>query len=133
MAERHADARQQLIDAEGFGQVIVGTEIERSHLVVFAVADREHNDRHVGPLTYAPEDLQPIDLGHPQVEQEHIRMPGCHLLQCGSTILGECYLVAMHFQRGLQKAPNLRLIVDDEYAWLHPHSSRARPLSSSLI
>ena len=47
VAQRGAQARHQLLHAEGLGDVIVGAEIERLDLAALVVADRQHDDRHV--------------------------------------------------------------------------------------
>ena len=43
-AEGSAHARQQFLDAEGLGDVVIGAGIERNHLVPFGVAHCQHDD-----------------------------------------------------------------------------------------
>src|SRR6516225_5955790 len=46
-AERGAHPSKQLLYAEGFGDVVVGSSIEGNHLVALSAADCKDNDRSV--------------------------------------------------------------------------------------
>jgi hypothetical protein len=46
-AEHRADPREQLVEVERLGDVVVGAEVERVHLVDDLVAGGQHHDRDV--------------------------------------------------------------------------------------
>src|SRR5215213_10153131 len=57
-AGQRADAREQLLEHEGLGQVVVCPRVEGANLVAGVLAGREHQHRKVGaPETDAPEHL----------------------------------------------------------------------------
>jgi len=50
-AQRHPYPRQQLADAERFGEVIIGAGVQRVDLVLLVGAGRQHDNRDRTPLT----------------------------------------------------------------------------------
>ena len=73
VAQRHADASQQLPRAERLGQVVVGTLLEGSDLVTFAAARGEHHDGSAGVGADRADDLQAIKVRQAKVEQNQVR------------------------------------------------------------
>ena len=73
MAQRHADASQQLPRTERLGQVVVGTLLEGSDLVTFAAARGEHHDGSAGVAADRADDLQAIKVRQAKVEQHQVR------------------------------------------------------------
>src|ERR1051326_6848786 len=72
-ADVRLDARQQLADAERLGDEIGGAEAERPHRRVFGRHRGHHQDGEVAValvLLEPFEQLQPVDLGHHDVEQQ---------------------------------------------------------------
>ena len=74
VAERNTDSRQELIDPERLGHVVVGAEVERVHFVGLAAASREHDDRRPGVLADATDHLEPISIRQVEVEHDEIRL-----------------------------------------------------------
>ena len=64
------DPRQQLVDTERLGQIIVSTEVERDNLVTLGFVCREDHDRRAGAFPDGS-GRQAIDIGQAQVEQDH--------------------------------------------------------------
>ncbi len=76
-AQRDADPGQQLFGTERLGDVVVGAEVERLHLVGLVAARREHDDRHLRGPPDAPADLGAFEIGQAEVEHDEIgRMIG---------------------------------------------------------
>src|SRR4029079_4091162 len=50
VAQRHADASQELADAEGLREVVVGARVEGLDLVALLAPGGEDDDRHARPL-----------------------------------------------------------------------------------
>ena len=66
--ERRPHAREQLVDAERFGDVVVGARIERLHLRPLLAFDRQHDDRDV---RHGADPLAQLDAVHVR----HVRGP----------------------------------------------------------
>src|SRR5690606_18131927 len=49
-----ADPGEQLADAEGFADVVVGAQIEAAHAVALLCARRQHDDGHAGAASAQP-------------------------------------------------------------------------------
>ena len=72
-AEDALDAGDELARVERLRQVVVGADLEADDLVDVLVAGGQHQDRHVGGLADAPADLEPVDVGQHQVEDDQRR------------------------------------------------------------
>ncbi|OBC20782.1 hypothetical protein A5786_15845 [Gordonia sp. 852002-50816_SCH5313054-a] len=78
-------SRQELVHPKGFRDVIVGARVERSHLVDRFAARRQHDDRHVGPPAQSLQNREAVDVGKPEVEDNHLRVDlGCRGQRRGS-------------------------------------------------
>ena len=73
MAERRADPRLQFGHAERLGHVVVGASVQSSHLAVLQRGGREHDDGHLAPAADAVDDVQPVEVGQPEVEHNYVR------------------------------------------------------------
>jgi hypothetical protein len=63
MALRRADTRQEFIDAEGLGDVIVSAAIERFDLGGFLFPCRKDNDRQIrAALPYSLNDIKTVHV-----------------------------------------------------------------------
>ena len=72
-AMRGADARNQLANAEGLGHIVVGAQLQRLHLVLFAVAHRHHQHRQARRrAANAAQRLNAANARHVDVQQHHI-------------------------------------------------------------
>ena len=75
-------ARDDLLHGEGLDDVVVGPGLQPADAVVDLVARREHADRHlVAALAQAAQDLEAVEVGHAQVEQDDRRMHALGRLQ----------------------------------------------------
>ena len=70
MAKCGTHSREQLVDSERLGYIIVSAQVERRDLRLFLLARRQHEDRDGGPLTDLPNNFGPIHIGKTQIEQE---------------------------------------------------------------
>src|ERR1700757_2408367 len=63
------DPRQKFLDAEGLGDVVVGTEVERGDLRALVGTARQDDDRDIGlGVADAADHLQAVDIGQSKVE-----------------------------------------------------------------
>jgi hypothetical protein len=82
----------------------------------------EHDCRHVGPGARLAQHLEAVDAGHDQIEHDHLRLEGRDADERVCPILGQRDVVAVTAQRGAQRPPDLRLVIDHQDA-LTRHSA----------
>ena len=102
----HAHAREQLADAEGLGQVIVCACVQRSDLVLLVLADREDNDRDLGPLAQLPGDRNPVRVRQADVENDQIGPILDHSGNRSAAVLRFEHQVIMSGERDAQEFSN---------------------------
>ena len=116
-ANRRADAGNQLPRAEGLGDIVVGAQFQRLHLILFRVAHREHEDGQPGRQgAHAAQRLDAADAGHIHVEQDNVEAAGAQHLQSLFAARGLHHLKAEFDQRRAQRPADGRFIVDKKNA-----------------
>ncbi len=76
-ASERPQPRQQLGEGEGLGQVVIGAAIEAGNAVAHGVAGGQHQDRRPDPgLAQSPADLEAVDAGQHQVEDDRVVLDG---------------------------------------------------------
>ena len=78
---RDAQTRQELIDGEGFGQIVVGTRVEGFDLVLVFASCADHDDRRGRPGADLADQVDTVHIRKPQVEKDDIRVMGSDLQQ----------------------------------------------------
>ena len=114
MAERDAQPGDQLVDAEWLGHVVVGASLERLDLLAFLVPAREDDDRRGGLAPDPPDDLEPIHVRQPQVEQDEVRPARLPRVQRRPTVWRLDDPVAARGEVADQRRAGLRVILDHE-------------------
>jgi hypothetical protein len=95
-AELRANASEQLLDAEGLGNVIVSAALEANNFVHLLAARRKHDDRRLDTLpAKMVADIQPAEFGQHDVEQDQIGLGLECLLDSRFAILRDDYLVSL--------------------------------------
>ena len=74
--QRRRDPRQQLLDAERLGHVVVGAEVERGDLVAVAAARRDDDHADGRALAHLAAELEAVDVRQHQVEQDDVGLLG---------------------------------------------------------
>src|SRR2546422_5535452 len=111
------DAGQQLADAERLGNEVGGAEAQGAHRRFLGRHGRRHEDRQVAislVLLQALEQLQPVHLGHHDVEQQD---RGLDLFELGEQPVAsgaDRYLVSVFFQDPGQRLHQRRVVVSDQ-------------------
>ena len=109
-----AHPSEQLLHAERLGDVVVGSEVERLHLVRAADAGREHDNRGLGVSADAADDVDAGNVRQPEIQDDEIwSVPGRRGERLGAGPRLDHVIVAgceVHRQRAQQG----RLVVDDE-------------------
>ena len=121
VTQRGPHACQELADIERLVDVVVGAEIERLDLFRFPLARRQNDDRHIGPFARPPDDVLSVAIRQSEIEQNDVWRFGSDALHAFSDCAGACHFVVVGFERGLEKAQDCRLIVNDQYVKLGAH------------
>src|SRR5215471_4073406 len=123
--EQGAHSRQELVEREGLGQVVVGAEIEPGHLVGYAVARGEHDDRRVhAGLARGLEDAEAVALGQHDVEDDQIvGVAPEDKVQGGIAVGGRLHGVSLFLQPLPDEAQDLPIVLDHENTHGSPDSS----------
>jgi hypothetical protein len=131
--QHRADARQQLVEVERLGHVVVGTKVERAHLVDDLVAGGEHDDRHLAVQPQAAADLEAVRPRHGDVEQHHVGPVVARGRQRRVAVGNRAHLEALVGQTPLEQPDDLRIVVDQQQPSCHtPQLPRPwRPRSSA--
>ena len=72
-AQHRADARRELVGVERLGDVVVGAEVEALGLVRGRALGRQQDDRDGAALAQLAHDLDAVEVGHDDVEQDDVR------------------------------------------------------------
>jgi hypothetical protein len=83
-AQRGAHAAPKLADGEGLRNVVVRSELEAYDLVELVVAGGQHDDRHGAPRTQPATDLEAVELGQHDVEDDEVDVV---LIETGKRLL----------------------------------------------
>jgi len=120
-AQQGFHAARQLAEAERLGQVVIGSDLESDHLVHLVGASGEEQDRDPGLAPDPPADLEPVDPGQTDVEQDEL---GRDLAEARDSLLAsrnDAHCVALAFERDLDPAGNGRFVLDDHDGGGHGH------------
>jgi hypothetical protein len=113
-AEDRLHARDELPWVEGLREVVVRTDLEPDDLVDVLVPSAQHEDGDVGALTDATTDVDPVEVGKHQVEDDQRRRIRTRPLERTASrpdhAHGEPRPLEVH---GYERC-NARLVLDDE-------------------
>ena len=85
--QRGTNTRQQLIDAERFGDVVVGAGVQPHDDVGFLLARGEHDDRSARRArTELPAEVDTVGVGEAEVEEHQIRNQALERRARGSAV-----------------------------------------------
>src|SRR6202034_3928846 len=113
-AGRGADARDELANAEGLGDVVIGSELQGFTFFFLRVEYGHHEHRKAWRRgSNAAQGLDAADARHIDVEQNDIDRRGVEQLQRLFSARGFVNLKAQFDERGPKGAANGRLVVDD--------------------
>ena len=123
--EERSNPCQELFAAEGFGEVIVGPEVERPDLILIGLPSAEDENRNGGVLSNLLADGKAVESGHDQIEYHQIGRPVLQDLECFLSAHG-----ASRIERFTQKTSNegdeIRIVVYHKRpGFVHATSLRA--------
>ena len=113
-AQDGADAGDELARAERLGQVVVGTELEPEQLVELVVARREHDDRDRRVAAQLAGDVEAVEPGQAEVEDDQVGPALADGRQRGRAVAGGEDGEARVLEVVAGERGDLRFVVDDE-------------------
>jgi hypothetical protein len=108
--------REQLLDAERLGHVVVGPGIEGRDLVAFLTDRGKHDHRRLGPGTELARHLGAVAVGEDEIEDHRLGRICSRGNQRLVRTRSGVDRVARAAQRRADRAQDLRFVVDDEDA-----------------
>ena len=121
-ADGGAKARGEFGDGERLGDEIVGSGVERPHLVAFAVANGEHQNLQPGShAAELPAGFNAADTRHVDVQQNGVEPAAFHALQGLLSVGRFGDFEAQRVERTIERAAQIGLIVGDEDVALRRH------------
>jgi hypothetical protein len=115
-ADGCSHTRQQFIYVKRLGHIVVRARIQRLHLVSAVGPAGQNDDRCRGPAPEPSDDLHPIQIRQPKVEDDQIRRVTPSDLKRLGARGRRVHLITAYPQVDLQRAQDLRLVVDDQDA-----------------
>ena len=116
-AQQRAQPRAELLERERLDEVVVGAGVEPLHAVRDRVARGEHQHRRaVAGGAQPAADLEPVGLGHQDVEDDRVRRLVGERVERLAAVGGELHPVAVHPQRAIERVADPGLVVHHEDA-----------------
>ena len=120
-AELRADPRQQLIEVEGLGDVVVGAAVQAVDDVLLLTERGQQDHRQLGPAgTDGLEDLEPRALGQAEIEEHELEVAGEGEPLALLSIARQRHREALGLERSLEEFGDSAFIFDDEDAHAEP-------------
>src|SRR5690606_31106787 len=108
------DPGQEFAHREGLGQVVVGADLQPDDTVHLVVARGEHQDRHGTGASDVSADIEAVDGGEHDVEDDQVGRVGGRLGDGGLAVGDGAYLVTRLLEVVRDRRANTRFILDDE-------------------
>src|SRR5437868_3016218 len=116
-AQQRAQPGEQLLAFERLDDVVVGARVQALDPLLEPVAGGEHEDADVVlALAQLLGDLDAVELGQPEIQQDHVGQEGMRLIQRIHAVAREAHVVALHPQRTLERERDLVVVLDHEHA-----------------
>jgi hypothetical protein len=113
-AQHRPDAGQEFLDAERFGDVVIGAGVEGVDLLPAVQAAGQDDDRYRGPGAQLADDLDAVEVGQAEVEHDQVGVLAGGGVQGLHAVAGGDDLVLAGVQVDPQRPQDLRFVVDDE-------------------
>ena len=115
-AQQRPDPRQQLLALEGLDQVVVGAAVEAADPVLGLGSGGQHQDRHVAVGAQAAADLDPVEPGQAEVEDDEVGDEAGGDVERLDPVGRGADLVALVAERAAQDVGDVGVVLDDEDA-----------------
>ena len=116
-AEDRLYPRDQLSDAEGLGQVIVGAHLQPDHAVDLGRFGGQHQDRCVMVAgAQAAAEFQPLHARQHQIEDDQVPAAGRSEFVAAVSVGGQLHLAIQVAQMQRDQLGDILVIFDDQYS-----------------
>ena len=116
-AHERPQARQELVEREGFREVVVGPGVEPAHAVVDGIARGEHEDgRPSAGLADPTARLEPVDPGQHHVEDDRVVVVLRRHPRAVLTRRNHVHRVALFLQPAPDQLRHPLMVLDDQHA-----------------
>ena len=109
------DARQKLGCAEGLGDIVVGSRVERKNFFMLFGSGRNDDDGQAGPGAYFTDDFQSVRIRQSQIQKHQITASAVYNGQAFRSCGGCCDLVTLGPQGSLNKITDIFFIFNNQY------------------
>ncbi len=114
MAELHADAGDELVRVEGFGDVVVGAHAEEADLLLGIVDGGEDEDGHVVRGADAAGDLVTAEVGQAEVDEDEVGGVLARLDEAAGAVVGLQGAEAGVLEGQLDEVGDVVVVLDDQ-------------------
>src|SRR5262249_40662019 len=108
-------AREQFADSTRLNDVIVGAQTQQMNLFLLVGLDRKDDDRNARRCPYAFQYFGTVHIGQTKIEDDEVGLLVSQRIEADSGVSRLAYGKAFLLERGADKPPDVRLVVDDEH------------------
>ena len=113
-AQCGADAREEFVHAERFGDVVIGAGVESGDLLLLRVSRGQDEDGCGEPAPEAAHDVDPVQVGQAEVEDDQVGWVGAGRGEGGGSVVGGGHDVAARAQVDGECAGEADFVVHDQ-------------------
>ena len=114
-AEGPLDQPDQLVQVEGFGQIVEGAALGRAHRRQQRVLGAHGDDAQIrAALADAGNEVEAVAVGHDHIGDDEIALPLADPLPEGCRLVGAAHLIAQPAQRLIQDDADRPIVVGDQ-------------------
>ena len=126
-AQGGADASQQFSQHKGLVDIIICPQIQRSDLLGFLMAGRNHDDRHAAGRANGADDVLAIHIGQAKIKQHQIRFAHGQIGQRLVAVHSHGHAMAQRLQHRTKRGNDPGFIINkQDMAAIHQALSHAR-------
>ena len=128
MTDRCPDSRQHFRCSKRLRDIIVRSEVQCLHLVLFMAPRRNHNDRHARPFPKSAQNFHTIYIRKSQIQNHQIRTLGCNQAVALLAGIRRNDIVTVRFQNCPEKFADASVILDNQNSVPYFHSGFLHPV-----
>ncbi len=132
-AQVRADAGQQLAEAEGLDDVVVGPHVQPDDAIQLLAACRQHQDGDGALAADLAADLEALQPGHHHIQQHQVGLLAARQFQGGLAIIGNQHVKPLLAQLVLQHIDDHLVVIGKQNRGRHDPAQSSSPRSFSPV